>query len=341
MANKNINWESFSLRTVIISLLLSLFGMALIAASYIMAMKPVVNFTVGSIGTTALTIGVISFFYEILLRRSFIDITQQSLRNILEEEKQKFIDVSKEEREKFQGYFDTEKNSLIVHLETEKEEVEKALQKIIIDSMPPKYVNIKRVGIVDAYDFLEIEKLRQKIERLENTEFKILKIWTPTLNLLESTIISAIDNNNVTFRIALLTPNAKEAIEKRAMSLKDYDPDQVIGEIIKNLRRCKSIYNRLKNKDNFQVRLYDAFISIPIYGYGTSYIMGLYLHNRLSEEGVQIKVSSVGSKLYKKLDEHFEAVWNISEEINFSDDNYLKKIIDYTATNTVQNDNSG
>lgn len=267
----------------------------------------------------------ISFFYEVLLRNSFLNVTQQSLRNILEEEKNLIIEASKIEREKFQEYFKAEKKELIAHVDEEKHQIEKVLRQIIIDSMPPKYVNIKRIGIVDAYEFLELEKLRQKIDRLENEEFRILKMWTPTLNLLESTIIDAIDIKNCTFRIALLNPKCTEAIEKRAMSLNDYDKDQIITEIVKNLRRCKSIHNRLKNKQNFEVRIYDAFISIPLYGYGRNYIMGLYLHNRLSEGGVQLKISGVTNRMYKKIDEHFESVWELAEPIDFNQMEFLEK----------------
>lgn len=316
-----MDWQNFSLRTIIISLLIALVGMTLIAISFVWQPNEIVVFSVGSLGTTAFTIGVISFLYEVLLRKSFVEVLEGKLTEVLLKEETTFIN-------KFETNFKNDKQELL-------DAFNKELSHTIAESVPAKYQNIKRVGIVDAYDFLELEKLRQKIERLENTEFKILKMWTPTLNLLESNIIQAIEERNVLFKINLLSPNAKEAIAKRASSLKDYDSEQIVMEIIKNLRRCKSIYKRINNKSNLQVRLYDTFISIPLYGYGTSYIMGLYLHNRLSEEGVQIKVSSVGSKLFKKLDEHFNSVWDVSQIIDFESENYLTNLISDSATNNA------
>ncbi|WP_194972661.1 hypothetical protein [Aquiflexum lacus] len=329
MENKNAELEVYNLRTVIVSLLLGFFGVGLLVVSYIFQKydyDPLFIFAIGSIGTTILTVGIISLLYEVLLRRSFINVTQQSIQRIFLDEKQKSNELLKIEKAKIEKYVEDEKIKLFDYYEKEKIGIEKNLRGIIEEAIPPKYSNIKRVGIVDTYDFLEMERLRQKIEKLENTEFKILKIYTPTLNLLESTIINSIENRNVAFRINLLNPCCEEAIDKRAKSLKDYDKDQIKEEIIKNLRRCKSIFKRIEKKENFKVRLYDSFISVPIYGYGTSYIMGLYLHNRLSEEGVQIKVSGIGSVLYKRVDEHFENIWANAKDVNLEDEDFLKKI---------------
>ena len=76
--------SEYSLKTIVVVLLISLIGCLLIIASYQLPDKSIVTFTVGSIGTTFITVGVISFLYEVFLRQNFKSTIRTELSSLMQ-----------------------------------------------------------------------------------------------------------------------------------------------------------------------------------------------------------------------------------------------------------------
>lgn len=160
--------------------------------------------------------------------------------------------------------------------------------------MPQRYAHIKQAGIVDAYQSLEIDKLKESIDRTSNSEIKICKMWIPSLHRLEQSLLRAIEFGNCTVRIVLLDPSAQDVLVKRADALGRYHrADDAARRIRENIEVIRSIHERLEGrglpKDRLQLRLFNGFFGVSLHGYGDILVVGLYLHGRLATEGMQIK----------------------------------------------------
>ena len=191
-----------------------------------------------------------------------------------------------------------------------------AFSNVMDQKMPQRYINLRDAGITDAFIGLKVDSFCHRIKDLRDSEIRILKIFIPNLHTLHNALRSAIDDRNCTVKIILLSPNAKEAIEKRAQTLPLDDAKYITQEINQNIEKLKHLYSVIKNKDRVEVKLHNSFVSVSLIGYGARFWAGLYLRNRIATDGMFIKVQGETNSHYKELDQHFKAEWEAAESLD-------------------------
>jgi hypothetical protein len=203
-------------------------------------------------------------------------------------------------------------------------ELRAMIKEEIEASMPPRYINIKDVGIVDAYTELQIDRWRKKIENVSKTDIRMLKMWVDDFYAFQTALHSAVAARECTVRIMLIDPSNTEAIKKRASCIPNLTAEHIQQEVILNLRTLFSTWEKLPadKKPKFQIKLHSSFIAVSLYGVADELVFGLYLHGRLATQGTQIKVHGGGHALYDELDLHFENEW--ANAIPFSFEAYGK-----------------
>ena len=243
-----------------------------------------------TVGTSLLTIGFVSSIFEILVRKSQISVIEQVVQRSLERSSPLIKDV---------------------------------MLSAVAETMPPRYVNIKRSGIYDVYDCLQIDKLREKFDRIEGP-IRILKIWIPDLHVLQDAICRAIQDRGCTVQILLLDPLTTDAVRKRALALSHYSARDIILEIRKNIKVFREIRNRLlengspEQANQLQVKLFNSFISVSLYGIGERFIAGFFLRGRLSAARTHIRVSGTTNYFFQQLDAHFIGEWEGADPFDWA-----------------------
>lgn len=275
--------ETYVLRAAIIGILLFVVGLLITYLAYGATTEPTRSFF-GALGSTFIVSGVLSWAYELSLRQNFLAIARRTVTAAIQESGPS------------------------------------SLRAVIQESMPQRYANIKQAGIVDAYQSLEIDKLKQSIEAARGAQIVICKMWMPSFHRLEQSILRAVESGGCTVRIVLLDPTAHEALHKRSSSLPRYHrAEDAARKIRDNIEIILAIQERLTErklnaKTLLQLRLYSGFVGVSMHGIGDVFVVGLYLHGRLATEGMQIKVSGSTHPFYHELREHFEAVWRHSKD---------------------------
>lgn len=273
--------EILNLRIVVVHFFLLFVGGVLVHLGIGSAEQTKLDSTLYAIGISVCTIGLISLVNDLIAKRSFLNMAREIVDSVVRDSAPR---------------------------------LETLFERVVKASMPPRYLNIKDVGIIDAYTRLDIEMVREKIESSCDTEIRIMKIWFPNLYSLESALIKAIETGGCTVKIMLLDPDAEgalEAIKKRSLRLPYYDEDDVLGQIRKNIKVIESIRERLQedSRGRLKFKLANSFIAASLYGYGETFVLGLYLSGKLATEGVQVKVAGSGHSFYSQIDRHFKSEW--------------------------------
>ena len=194
------------------------------------------------------------------------------------------------------------------------------VDKVIKMRMPPRYSHLRELGIVDAYENLDVEKLRKKLKTRKEETIKILKMWMPDVTLLGAALIEAVDKGNCDIQIILLDPDAISAIEARVGILERYSVEDYRERIIsdlKELKRIKKDLEKLGKGENLIIKTHKSFVATSMVGWDGTFIFGLYLHDRIATHGSQIKVCETGKVFYDRLQEHFQKMWNNAETFDF------------------------
>lgn len=240
------------------------------------------DWVIGGLGTTLLSIGVVSFLYEVYLRDSFLNDMRDSMNIIVKESVSQYS-----------------------------EEIKPLLNEAIKENMPPKYTNIRESGIIDVYKEFYIDRLKIKIERTSKI-IRILRFWFDSFDKLKDPIIKAINERNCKVQIILVNPDSTEAIEKRVQNIDEYSAENIQEKIKRNIRLIEKIHEKLNTdkKENIELRLHNSFISISYTQYDDTILAGFYLHNRLATNGTVLKISEHSKSgenfLYNELKAHFE-----------------------------------
>ena len=227
--------------------------------------------TLYDVGISLITIGIVGYLYELVLRRTF----------------------------------------LIQMIES--------VQSAIDEVLPPSITHVRDSGIVDVYEEIQIEKLKNRISSLEGVDIRILKIWIPEIHLLKETFHKAISERGCKVRILLLHPDSREAIDKRTSVLPRMPTDLVSDHIQHNISIIESIRDGLGDdyKQNLSLKLHKSFIAVSMYGYSDNWIVGLYLSGRAATNGMQIKVHGATSTIYQELNRHFEEEWRRAGSVDY------------------------
>jgi hypothetical protein len=199
------------------------------------------------------------------------------------------------------------------------EEMKKTVEAVIIQQMPSRYTNIRHSGIVDSYESLNIEKLKERLNSAHNTEIRIHKIWMPGIEYLKDTLTDAIEKRGCEVKILLLNPDSKEAIEKRAAATKYLGHDSFVSIIRLNIELLESMRRQLSQnkRDKLQLRLHSSFIAVSMIGYGETILVGFYLRNRIATAGTQLKVCDASRYFHIELSNHFNTEWDLAIAYNW------------------------
>lgn len=194
----------------------------------------------------------------------------------------------------------------------------KAVHDEVLDLMPEKYKNVKNCGIVDAYKELYLSSVQDNLRKAYNAEIRIMNIWIPWLYQYKNELVDAIENRKCKVKVILLNPDSTEAINRRAMSIRDKTkPEQIKANIESNLHSLNFVFSKLNKSfhQNLKLKYSDGFVSTSLLGIGDTIRLGLYLNGRTASRGMQIKVVGPKGDFYKELTNHFDQEWSSSEPV--------------------------
>jgi hypothetical protein len=224
-------------------------------------------------------------------------------------------------------------------------EMNSNIEDKIEEAMPPSLKDVRNSGIIDAYPYLKIDKLKAHLEESNHSEIKVLDIWFENLSHIEDLLLKVVTTENCVVRILLWNLKNEDVLIRRALSIgKGKDEIFIMQRILDNLQSLKHLLLRIKelSKDGngkLEVKLYESFIGISLLGYGHEYYAGFYLRGKLSSLGTQLKVSGNHRFFYKQLDQHFEEQWQDNTNIDFKSemyDEYAKWVNDYILKKATQ-----
>lgn len=196
-------------------------------------------------------------------------------------------------------------------------EMKKNVYDAIDVSMPSSLKHLRDSGVVDAYPELQIYNLRNHLINCDaNTEIKILDIWFENLYQIDDILFDLITRKKCKVRILLWDLRNGEVLERRAHSLgKGKSKATLMNSILENLKTIEHLLERIKRcsnpslLENFQVKIYNSFIGISLFGIGYDFYLGFYLQDRYSSHGTQLKISGYDRFFYIQIAEHFEKQW--------------------------------
>lgn len=227
------------------------------------------------------------------------------------------------------------------------------MKSAIVEEMPSRYTNMRKAGIVDAYPDLQMDKLKESIESLENCEIKIIDIWMENLNRIENALYDAVTARNCTVRILVFDPRVRKALESRGRGI-HMDYPSIAHKIMDNLEYVHKVRNKVlayfRNKADyvgnesmydckFEVKIYDGFIGLSLIGYGSECLIGFYLRGRLSTMGTQLKVTSEKRFFFNELMLHFHKQWNDTEQSRALTDDLYSDLQAYIKNIFCKDDN--
>ncbi len=277
--------EIHSLRLLVAALGLLLAGLGMIVAATLVAEKEMqwVKSLFETVGSSVLTLGVISFIYEFYLRRSFLDTVKSVVRNELVRAEGEIDDL-----------------------------VKSSLEAVVDASLPRSFQNIKDSGIVDAYENLEPGSVKRKILSCHNTRIRFSKMWIPYMYSIDGPLLSAIATRGCTVQVLLYSPDAAEAIEKRAAALPSLTAEMIRRNIEETIAFFSTMRKQLTEEQRvkLEVKLHRQFIGASIFWYGDVIVFGGYLDGRPATEGYQIKIAGADHDFYRDLSRHFERQWS-------------------------------
>lgn len=180
--------------------------------------------------------------------------------------------------------------------------------------------NLEDIGVINVFENLN-EKALFPTLKVENDTFYILRLHfsDSEFALAQEHIKDYIENKNCRFQIILLCPDQVKTIEQRQRSFAKYIDDQGIkaatseikAKIEKQLKVLSMLRAQLpeKFKDNLQVKVHKSHLTCAMARLKGKIIYSMYLHGKLSNEGVQFQVKS-GSHLYNELEKNFKYEWD-------------------------------
>lgn len=189
--------------------------------------------------------------------------------------------------------------------------ISKEFEKIIDDKMPERYDRLRKSGIIDGFEELEFNKIRDRLDNAKNCEIIFYKMWISNLDDIEKALEKAAGQNNCKVRILLLDPSCTATIEARASVLKGRTPEMIVDHINSNIKIIDSIKDRLddNSKSNIELRTHKSFIPCSMIGIGDVLSVGLYLNNLLSTQGIHVRFAGRTRTHPQALFSHFENEW--------------------------------
>ena len=197
-----------------------------------------------------------------------------------------------------------------------------SFEETINKKMPEKYANLRNAGVSDAYMGFKVDRFCERLNELEDTEIRILKMWIPNSHKLRPALLKAIVDGGCTLKIVLLDKEKSEAaIEKRAKSIGRTHPNYINVQIDQNLLLLERLYSevvavigREEAAKKVQVKLNDSFIGASMIGYGERMYVGLYLREMIATDGMIIKVQGVSNSHFKEALRHFNKEFECANE---------------------------
>jgi hypothetical protein len=184
------------------------------------------------------------------------------------------------------------------------------------------------LGLINIYEKLSLSTIIEKIKStggelavqrmyFSGAEFQLLE---------ELDYADLIEKRNCSFRFLLLHPNESNTIKKKMSSFSKFSNDaralekekeRIVGTIhhqLKFLEEKKAELTELKLGDQFQFKIHQDFVSIPLTKYKDKIIFSAYLDHRYAEDGIQfVSRKADKAKLYNELLEHYEHRWERAE----------------------------
>lgn len=263
----------------------------------------------------AIVAGTLGTLYDILMRKGFREVTQESLNNTLTH-----YGLS---------------NALAEYAEELKELAELRKEGRLIKpgealkSNLEELYKIREQGLKDIHNGLKSHTIKQKFGEAKET-VQILESWT---GLLESGIaplacIRKAVERGCEVQVLLIDPYT-EAAKYRAWALERFDPksynkDKVIQAIIDDLEALEGLREELEEegeyKGTLEIKAYNAPAILEIYRFDQTWIFGMHLHGAESTGGPQFEV--VGDErngppdtlLAEKVNDHFNKLWDKDEK---------------------------
>lgn len=194
--------------------------------------------------------------------------------------------------------------------------IRKSINKVFDTTATERSENIRRSGIVDAYEFMDEAKLCEKIRLCDHGKIRILKIWIHEMGKILPALETAINENHIPVEIILWHPDCTDALRSRAIAMSDriiannesaveHLAEHSRSEIIANLRILEGLKSRLENKNLLKVRLNKGFISFSAYQIGDTFLIGLYFNRVYATDSTQLVVRGTDTLLHKSIDDHF------------------------------------
>jgi hypothetical protein len=197
------------------------------------------------------------------------------------------------------------------------------IEKVIKGQLPENYMNIKESGLADAFTDLQVDKVAEKISKLdEKSEVFILQIWLTGIDRLLPAIGTAV-RKGCKFRIILLHPDSIEVFKKRGRSLQSasMDSDTMKAYVIESIKRLTWLKDTLSENDrrNLELRLHEDFVSASICGFDHEVLVGFYLHDNLAENNIQLKITGKHSLFYEAFKSHFNSQWESTTNVDLAE----------------------
>ncbi len=187
--------------------------------------------------------------------------------------------------------------------------VGKVMRGVVEEMAPPSLDNMRRAGIVNAYEGLDLGGFGRDLAETVRSEIRISKMWIPEISFVGKALRKAVQENGCHARVLLLDPSCVEAIEKRAKSLDTMEAEDVRNEISRCYKELARIKGLLDDPSGLRIRLHQNFVSLSLLGIDRDFKVGFYWNGNLATSGPQIKVCGGGHFFLQAVEKHFESEW--------------------------------